>query len=321
MKKIIFFLIFIFFLLSVGLLVNQFYAKSPNKQFSVVSPLPDFLTIITNKEVSTLNLWLPSLKNRLSANLQTPNISAKSALIFDTTSKTVLYSKSPQQKLPMASLTKIMTAIVALENTKKDDVSIVQEDDLVGEDSMGLDVGEKLSQSELLYGMMLHSGNDAAEVLANNFPGGRVAFIKAMNNKVKTLGLSDTNFTNPTGLEGDGKQYTTAYDLVVISEYALTNFPLFDQIVSTFDYNIPQTDTHKAFYLENETNLLTSYPGVKGIKDGYTPEAGLCLVTYLDYKGHKIIGVVLGSGDRRGEMIELLDYSLKTLGITPPNHG
>jgi D-alanyl-D-alanine carboxypeptidase (penicillin-binding protein 5/6) len=142
-----------------------------------------------------------------------------------------------------------------------------------------------------------------------------------MNNRVKALGLSDTSFTNPTGLEGDGKQYTTVYDVVVMTEYALVNFPLFDQVVSTFDYNIPQTPTHKAFYLENETNLLTSYPGVKGVKDGYTPEAGLCLVTYLDYGGHKIVGVVLGSDDRRGEMIELLDYSLRSLGITPPHHG
>jgi D-alanyl-D-alanine carboxypeptidase len=172
-----------------------------------------------------------------------------------------------------------------------------------------------------MYGMMLHSGNDAAEVLANNFPGGRTAFVKAMNNKTKALGLKDTNFTNPTGLEGDGKQYTTSYDLVVMTEYALTNFPLFDQVAATFDFNILPTDTHKAFYLENETNLLTSYPGVKGVKTGYTPEAGLCLVTYLDFGGHKIIGVILNSENRRDDMKELLDYSLKSLGITPPNHG
>ena len=321
MRKIVVFLIFAAVLILIGFLGNNIYSRVLNNKSSVVSPVPDFLTILFNKEVSTLNLWLPSLKNKLSANLKTPEISAQSALIFDITTKEVLYSKNPTEKLPMASLTKIMTAIVALENKKKDDTYVVSKDDLVGEDSMGLDAGEKLLLSELLYGMMLHSGNDAAEVLANNFPGGRAAFVNAMNNKVKALGLSDTSFTNPTGLEGDGKQYTTVYDVVVMTEYALTNFPLFDQVVSTFDYNIPQTPTHKAFYLENETNLLTSYPGVKGVKDGYTPEAGLCLVTYLDYGGHKIVGVVLGSDDRRGEMIELLDYSLKSEGITPPKHG
>jgi D-alanyl-D-alanine carboxypeptidase (penicillin-binding protein 5/6) len=320
-RKIVIFLILAAFLIAIGFLGNNLYSRVSDNKSSLVSPIPDFLTVFANKEVSTLNLWLPSLKNRISASLKTPEISAKSALIFDTTTKEVLYSKNPTEKLPMASLTKIMTAIVALENKKTDDSYLVNQEDLIGEDSMGLDAGEKLSMEELLYGMMLHSGNDAAEVLANNFPQGRAAFVKAMNNKIKALGLTDTNFTNPTGLEGDGKQYTTAYDLIVMTEYALTNFPLFNQIVSTFDYNIPQTDTHKAFYLENETNLLTSYPGVKGVKDGYTPEAGLCLVTYLDYGGHKIIGVVLGSDDRRGEMIELLDYSLKSLGITPPPHG
>ena len=186
---------------------------------------------------------------------------------------------------------------------------------------MGLGVGEVLSIKELLYGMMLHSGNDAAEVIANNYPTGRADFIKAMNNKAKALGLKDTNFTNPTGLEGDGNQYATAYDLTVITEYALINFPLFMEVSKTFQYAIEQTGTHKAYFLENETNLITSYPGVKGVKTGFTPEAGFCLVTYLDYKGHKIIALILGSENRRQEMKDLLDFSLKSIGITPPLHS
>ena len=213
-----------------------------------------------------------------------------------------------------------MTAIIALENKKTDDKYLVTKDNLVGENSMGLSEGEVLSLKELLYGLILVSGNDAAETFATNFKGGRTAFIKAMNDKAKTLSLSDTNFTNPSGLEGDGNQYTTAYDLIVITEYALAKFPLFRQVVSTFSYTIEQTNTHKAFLLENETNLLTSYPGVKGVKDGYTPEAGLCLITYLDYEEHKIIGVILGSNNRRQEMKDLLDYSLKSIDIIPPKH-
>lgn len=309
------------FLAFVSFVASNIYAKISNNKVSIISPVPDFLTAFLNKQVSTLNLWMPSLDNKVSTKLQAPNISAGSALIYDTTSKQVLYFKNPKQRMPMASLTKIMTAIVALENKKKDDKYNVTKGDLVGEDSMGLDTGEMLSLNDLLYGLILHSGNDAAETLATNFPKGRSAFIKAMNSKVKTLGLMDTNFTNPSGLEGDGKQYTTVYDLMAMTQYALSNFPLFSKVVSTFDYNIPYSSLHKAFYLENETNLLTSYPGVKGVKTGYTPEAGLCLVTYLDYNGHKIIAVILGSNDRRGEMIELLDYSLETLGITPPKHG
>ncbi len=321
MKKILSFLVFVVILIFLSYTIANVYSKLSNNKTPVVSPVPDFLTAFLNRQVSTLNLWLPSLGNKVSTRLQSPQVSARSVLIYDTTSKQVLYSKSPKEKLPMASLTKIMTAVVALENKKDDDKYIVRQEDLVGEDSMGLTAGETLSLSDLLYGIMLHSANDAAEVLANNFPGGRTAFIKAMNDKVKALGLFDTNFTNPTGLEGDGVQYTTTYDLVVITEYALEHFPLFNQVVSTFDYEIPYSLEHKAFFLENETNLLTSYPGVKGVKTGYTPEAGLCLVTYLDYDGHKIIGVILGSDDRRGEMIELLDYSLQSLGIKPPEHG
>ena len=303
-----------------GFLAYDYYS-GPAHNFSIVSPVPNYLTGFVNKEVSTINLWLPSLKNKITAKFQKPELSATSALVLDTTTGNVLYSKNPQQKLPMASLTKITTAIIALENKNKTDKYLVAKEDLVGEDSMGLDVGEILSQKELLYGLMLHSGNDAAETFATNFKGGRKAFIKAMNDKVKSLGLFDTNFTNPTGLEGDGKQYTTSYDLVVLTKYALDNFPIFSEVVSTFDYTLVKTATHKEYVLENETNLLTSYPGVKGVKTGYTPEAGYCLVTYLDYGGHKIIAVILGSNDRRGEMIELLDYSLKSLGITPPDHG
>lgn len=320
-KKIIFLIILVVTLFPLSIYTyNYYFLNSQNKE-TIASPIPDFLKIVDNKEVSSISVWLPTLSNLIFGKSDKPQITAKSALIFDTTTNKVLYDKSPNLKLPMASLTKIMTAIIALEHKKADDQYIVFPQDLVGEDAMGVSAGEKLSLLELLYGMMLHSGNDAAEVLANNYIGGRSSFIKAMNEKAKALGLKDTNFTNPTGLEGDGKQYTSTYDLLVITNYALSNFPLFKQVVATFDYDIPQTETHKEYYLENETNLLTSYPGVKGVKTGYTPEAGLCLVTYLDYQGHKIIGVILGSDNRRGEMIELLDYSLASIGINPPNHG
>jgi D-alanyl-D-alanine carboxypeptidase (penicillin-binding protein 5/6) len=90
--------------------------------------------------------------------------------------------------------------------------------------------------------------------------------------------------------------------------------------VATVEYTIPYNQNHKTFELFNETNLLTSYPGVKGVKDGYTPEAGLCLVTYLEYKNHEIIAVILGSNNRRQEMKDLLDYSLRSQGIVPPPH-
>jgi D-alanyl-D-alanine carboxypeptidase (penicillin-binding protein 5/6) len=287
----------------------------------IVSPLPNFLTSFKNDQVTTLNLWFPSLIHAESKkdDLVKPEISAKSALVYDLTINKILFEKNPTEKLSLASLTKMMTAIIALENYKADDRLKVRKEDLVGENSMGLSKGEVLTLSELLYGLILPSGNDAAEVLASNYPGGRLEFIKAMNNKSKSFGLYSTNFTNPSGLEGDGEQYSTAYDLLIMTRYTM-QFDLFRQVVSTVDYYIPPTQLHKEFQLYNETNLLTSYPGVKGVKTGYTPEAGLCLVTYLDYEDHEIIGIILGSSKRREEMKELLDYSLKIQDITPPPH-
>lgn len=291
---------------------------SPVK-YSLVSPLPDFLFISQNSQASTLNLWEPDI-NDLIKGKNKPEVTAASALVYDLTTKKTIYAKNPKIKVPLASLTKIMTAIIALENKKQDDKYLVKKEDLVGEDSMGLTENEVLTLEELLYGLILHSGNDVAETIASNYPHGRAAFIKAMNDKAKTLGLKDTNFTNPSGLEGDGVQYTTTYDLLVMTNFALTNFPLFAKVAETFEYTIPKTSTHKEFYMQNETNLLSTYPGVKGVKTGYTPEAGLCLISYLDYKGHKIIAILLGSSNRRDEMKELLDYSLAIQGITPPVH-
>ncbi|HSX40830.1 MAG TPA: D-alanyl-D-alanine carboxypeptidase family protein [Candidatus Saccharimonadales bacterium] len=319
-RKFFVFLIFCLLFFAAGVLAVRLYKFKNIFPHETVSALPDSLELLKNDQVTSLVLWLPQLSFLGNAQ-KPPEILAQSALVYDLTSQKVLYLKNPKVKLPMASLTKIMTAIIAIENPQKDDHYVVSSKDIVGEDSMGVTAGETYSLEELLYGLFLHSGNDTAEVLATNFPKGRTGFITAMNDKAKSLGLTDTHFTNPTGLEGDGAQYTTSYDLLVMTKYALEKFPLFDTVAATFDYHIPYTSTHKEYYLENETNLLTSYPGVKGVKTGFTPEAGLCLVTYLDYHDHKIIGVILNSGNRRQDMKELLDYALKVQNITPPKHS
>lgn len=304
------------------LLCVAYLIIAPNKPLStsITSPLPPFLTLGINKEVSLLDLWLPSIQKTQGNEIPVPDHTARAVLMYDLSTGTTLYEENATKRMPMASLTKIMTAIIAFENKNQDDHYVVHKENLVGEDSMGLDAGEVLNQEELLYGMMLKSGNDAAEVFATNYPAGRQAFIQAMNDKAKALGLSDTQFSNPSGLQGDGTQYTTAYDLLVMTRYALDTFPLFDTVVATYEHQISATSTHKAYDLYNETNLLTSYPGVKGVKTGYTPEAGLCLVTLLDYHGHRIIGILLNSENRRQEMKEFLDYSLKKLDIEPPAH-
>lgn len=310
-------------ILIIGLVFLGYFLIVPQNsdKTSYLSPIPDFLTLASNKQVTLLDFWTPFVEQFQSNSHEIPDYTARSLLMYDLTTNKTLFEYKSTTRVPMASLTKIMTAIIALENQRSDNRYLVSNVALVGEDSMGLSAGEKLAFEDLLYGLMLPSGNDAAEVLAYNSPlGGRTAFIQAMNDKAKALGLVDTRFSNPSGLQGDGRQYTTASDLLVITKYALDNFPLFARVVSTYEYDISATDQHKQYQLFNETNLLTSYPGVKGVKTGYTPEAGLCLVTLLDYSEHRIIGIILNSENRREEMKMFLDYSLRQLGITPPLH-
>lgn len=286
---------------------------------SVVSPLPRLLTDAFSKSSEKSNFWQPNLIPIANANPPL-EITAISAFSYDTTTNSMLYAKNPDEKLPIASLTKIMTAVVTLENLKLDtNVTVTKSAASIGEGSMGLSAGEILTVEELLYGLLLQSGNDAGETLAQTSKFGRATFLYLMNKKAEDLGLSNTRFTNPTGLQGDGEQYSTAKELIILTNYALQN-QTFKKIVATYQHELPATKAHKTYNLFNETNLLTTYPGAAGVKTGFTDEAGMCLVTYLDYEGHKIIAVVLNSQNRRAEMADLLDYSLQTLGITPPQH-
>lgn len=314
-----FFLYFILLVVFFSFAMGAYYYHEQQKNKSMASPLPDFLVKKENSEVSSLDMWIPALFGFFDSKDSAPVLTAKSALVYDLTNEKTIYDKNPEEKLPMASITKLMTAIVAIDHKKNDNRYEVFPDALVGENVMGLSAGEVMTLEELLYGVFMYSGNDAAETLAlNTMP--RDQFIKTMNQKAKAIGMKNTNFTNPTGLEGDGNQHTTAYDLLVLSKYAVTNYPQIVKASSTPEHVIEETDDHYSYELYNQLNLVTTYPGVKGLKDGYTPEAGLCLVTYLDYEGHKVIAIILGSENRRQEMKDLLDYSLTSLGITPPPH-
>jgi len=291
-----------------------------NALTTIISPLPKLLTNVIYNESSSSSFWQPKL-GVLGTTQKPLTLTAKAALSYDTDTNTMLYEKNIDERLPIASLTKIMTAVIALENLSlNDNITITNSAATIGEDSMGLSEGETLQLKDLMYGMLLQSGNDAAEAIAQASKFKRNDYVHLMNKKAEDLGLSNTRFTNPTGLQGDGEQYSTAKELLVLTKYALLKQE-FAEIVSTYEYDIEVTPKHKGYTLFNETNLLTTYPGVKGVKTGFTDEAGLCLVTYLDYKGHRIIAVLLNSQNRRAEMAQLLDYSLKSLGITPPPHS
>src|SRR3989338_2034270 len=284
------------------------------KDLSVVSPIPKVFGISKSPIV---NKWFPKKDLFSKADFGNLSLSAKSALLVDFDNGKIIYAKDENQKLPIASTAKIMTALIALDNANLADSFLVSEKSAkIGENSMGLTIGEKLTLEELLYGLMLVSGNDAAITIAEGTAGSEDKFVDLMNEKVRALGLKNTRFVNASGLDEDDKeQYSSAYDLSVIAHYVWENYTKFRQITSTFNKYIEANSNHKAFDLYNDTNLLTTYPGVRGIKPGFTWEAGLCLVTYAENDGKKLLAVILGSDYRRGEMKELLDYGFAKYGI------
>lgn len=304
--------------LLVAIIGTALFWLSREEELGFSSPIPKVFGTIA---LQRLNTWFP--KGDFSYREEDLYIGAKSAIAVDYKSGKVILAKNHNERLPVASTLKIMTALVALESTDTS-VEFRASDNAasVGENSMGLSAGEQLTIKELLYGLMLVSGNDAALTIAEGIAGSESAFVKMMNEKARSLGLRNTYFVNATGLDQDGgNSYSTAYDMVTIAHYTWENYPIFRQITSTVSQYIEATDTHKAFDLYNDTNLLTTYPGVKGIKPGFTWEAGLCLVTYAENGDKEILAVILGSDDRRGEMKELLDYSFASFGIIVSHPG
>lgn len=273
---------------------------------------------VTSHRVSQ-NIWFPKI-NEITPGMfsDAPEITAISALFIESNSGQILYAKNPEQQLSIASLTKIMTTIVALENRNMSDVfSISKQAAEMEPDKMFLIAGEKMTLKELLQGIFLVSANDAAEAIAENTTGRREEFINLMNAKARALGMNKTFFLNPSGLEEDfAKQYSTALDVAVMSRYLVHTFPEIVNISSQPRIYIEPTAYHQDYDMNNGINLLTTYPGVLGLKTGYTPEAGLTLVTLARRGNKEVIGVLLGSVNRRDDAKALLDYSFEKLGLS-----
>lgn len=245
-----------------------------------------------------------------------PEIAAQSALAINLDKNQVFFEKDKNSPLKAASTVKIMTAALALENRPEDFiVTVSPKASSMEPDSMGLFPGEKLTIKQLVQGLMMVSGNDASEAIAEGISGSREKFVELMNQKAKELGMKNTHFANPSGLEGDGDHFSTVSDLALLSKYALTN-PTFADIVSksliTIPWTVNETENHKNYYLEN-TSPMVNYPGYLGIKPGFTPEAMKCLVTLVEVNNQRILVVVLGSDDRKGDTEKLLDYAKYTL--------
>lgn len=230
---------------------------------------------------------------------------ATGIIIRDLDSRVYLYKRNEDELLAPASTTKIMTALVALDSYNLDDIVTVKT--VISEGQvMGLIPGERITVENLLYGALIHSGNDAAYALAEHYPGGVDKFVEAMNQKAKQLHLDHSSFTNPVGFD-DPNHKMTPLDLEMLAAAGLNN-KIFTKIVAIPAITISDV-THTYFHqLKNVNTLLGKIPGVGGIKTGYTEEAGESLVTLVERDGHKVIIVLLRSQDRFGETTKLITW-------------
>lgn len=243
----------------------------------------------------------------ISKNFSIPNLSARAVLVKELGSDNILYQKNTNESFPIASTTKIMTALVASEYFKQNSILTVRQGAGIAGARVGLINGEDLNFRSLLYGMLLPSGNDAAYAIAENYPGGVLGFVSAMNKKSSSLNLINTHFDNPAGFDSP-KHYSSARDLAIITEEALKD-PNLAKIFSTKKTNIVSIDKKYTHELLNLNRLLSQVKGVLGVKTGYTEEAKENLVTYVARDGHKILIVVLGSNDRFGESTKLIEWA------------
>ena len=253
---------------------------------------------------------IPTLPRELSDKI---TVASRAYIIYDSLSRTILLGKNEKLRFAPASTVKIMTAIIALEYFDKNQVLYAQGLDAVEGSKMKLVDGEQITVANLLYGLMLPSGNDAAYVFAQNFPGGTFAFVKKMNEKAVKLGLSNTKFVDPAGY--DDNNYTTAFDLARLGAYAIEN-PDLRKVVSTRSITVSDISGQNIHDLYNLNELL-GIPGITGIKTGFTDEAGGVLVTSFLQDSRTYIIVVLNSVDRFGDTKSVIDEAFEKIKILP----
>ena len=288
MKKFIFKVITIFSLIFIFFTINSRYIFADD----IESEVSDEITINTSANIDS----------------DLSNINSRAYVVIDRATNLVLVGKNETQKRKMASTTKIMTATVIIENCNlSDTVEISKKSAGTGGSRLGLKVGDKITVNDLLYGLMLCSGNDTAVALAEYCSGSVEEFAKKMNEKASSLGLSNTHFITPHGLDSD-EHYTTAYELALLTNYALKN-DTFARIVGTQNYTVTINGYPKT--LKNTNELLGNLNGVYGVKTGFTNGANRCLVTSCKRNGMDIICVVLGADTknfRTKDSISLIEY-------------
>ena len=277
------------------------------------SSYPVFGNDLNQEEDSNIAKEIKTLTEEASSDIsnQTLNLNSRSCVVIDRLTQSILYGKNEKNKVKMASTTKIMTAMVVLENSSLDTtVEASKKAAGTGGSRLGLKTGDKITIRDLMYGLMLCSGNDAAVCLAESVGGSIEGFAELMNTKAQELGLSNSHFESPHGLDSD-QHYTTAYELALLSDYALKN-PTFLNIVGTKNHTVTINGTPKT--LSNTNELLGNLEGVYGIKTGFTNGANRCLVTACKRGDMDIICVVLGADTknfRTKDSIKLIEYSFQ----------
>jgi D-alanyl-D-alanine carboxypeptidase (penicillin-binding protein 5/6) len=240
-----------------------------------------------------------------------PDIRTGSAILADLDSGQVLFQQTPDQRRPIASVTKIMTALLVLERAELDDVVTVSADatyppDQYGLSALGLEAGERISVRDLLYALLLQSANDAAIALAEHVSGTETKFEAAMNARARQLGMDDSRFRSPNGLDDSG--YSTARDLVTLTRAVYATQPEFGRIAATKFHEIP-SPSGPPREIQNRDVLLWLYPGAVGVKTGYTARAGYCVVAVAQRGGRRLVAVVLGApGEPFSDAATLLNY-------------
>ena len=236
-----------------------------------------------------------------------PSLSARAAVLMEASTGQVLTESAAHERLPMASTTKIMTALVALEHADlSQPVQISEKAVGVEGSSVYLKAGEILTMEQLLCALMLESANDAAAAIAIEIAGNIESFADLMNETAQRIGLTDTHFTNPHGLD-NAEHYSSAYDLAMLARYALQN-PDFARIVSTYKTNIPLGGDEGIRVLINHNKMLKYYSGAIGVKTGYTKRCGRCLVSAATRDGVTMIAVTLSAPDDWRDHTAMLDY-------------
>lgn len=306
-------LILLVLILLISLFVSQNSLDSSQKGFifGVKTDLFEEPTIAPNPMYVPNPAFYP---RKIESSVQVPDITAQAAIVIDVASQVVLYEKNAQTRLLPASTTKIMTALVGMDYFNLNDVLVVPQLTTTGA-KMGLIPAEQITLENLLYGLLLNSGNDAAETIAKNSPNGDSGFVEAMNAKAKELHLTNTHFQDVAGLASEN-HYTNALDLARLATFALKN-EKFAKIVATKRIMVTDIFGKNVHDLKNLNKLLGEVAGVIGMKTGFTEEAGQVLVVAATRDAHTIVTVVLKSDDRFADTKALLEWAFANHEFVP----